>query len=396
MPASFWGPDRLLVRDGGAWRLLSWPDGGELDAGSGTPIPEPGGQRLAVVDEQGRITVGKPGTALLPPETPVREVAWDGADALLAVCGRFALRPPFNPGPTLLPVPETGCTAQRFGDHPADGMSLWRLPLEGGPPERLASADGLEQIGRPVSLGAAGFAFQHYRYPAYGAVSTQRLLRVPRAGGPPVDLEPGRASVSCSAGAAGVWTSPVGPSAATRGRHPPGTPPPRRPRMSPGSARRSCCCTAIMRRPRRSPGTPPCANTAPRPSWSSTAARGTSPRAPRTGRTWWPARWRGFRRTLASEGCQAENRSSVARCKPAPDSLGIGVAPRPDRALPPCGTRGPGSSTRRVGGGRAAPAVGDNSPPWWPARARTSVPPCLGCRCRPRDRCKAGIPPRGA
>ena len=141
MPASFWGPDRLLIQRPDGWRVLAWLDAAPLAAGGGTAVPEPNGRRLAILQD-GRVRVDA-GDPLAAPEE-VREIAWDGPGALLAVCGHFALEPPLNPGPSLLPVPVSGCTAQRFGSYPAEGMELWRLPLSGG---------GGYRSGRPPPTG---------------------------------------------------------------------------------------------------------------------------------------------------------------------------------------------------------------------------------------------------
>ena len=179
-----------MLQDPYGWRVVDWPSWREVARGDGRAFPEPGGDRIAVLDAQRRVRVeGGPGPAPPPAAGPVRTLAWAGAKALLAVTGTHALQSSFNPGPTLLPVPEQGVSAQRFGAYPVEGMALWHVPMR-GEPQRSAVGTGIEDLSRPVSLGADGVAFSLYRYPAFGTPCVQRIRRVRRNGGPPLDLFP--------------------------------------------------------------------------------------------------------------------------------------------------------------------------------------------------------------
>jgi hypothetical protein len=198
MPAAFVDPGRVLLGVGPRWRLVSWPEGRELAAGEGVVAPGPGaGGRLAHVGPGARHVHVEGRVPVAAPPGPVHALGWDGQEALLAVSGGSSVAGPYDPGPTLLPVPATGCTAQAFGSFPQEGMRLWRLPLQGGPPECLLAVDGISRLERPVGLGPQGVAVGWYRYPVYGRSACQRLLRLPREGGGPVDRFPDLPGSTC-------------------------------------------------------------------------------------------------------------------------------------------------------------------------------------------------------
>lgn len=175
----FWDTRTLVLQDAGRWRVVRWPEMTEIKRGQGEVIPEPGGHRLAVHDRKGRIRIvggDVPRELSLPPDVkPLRTVAWNGNDALLVTGGTFALNPPHAQGPSLLPIPAAGCTAQPFGSIPSNGMSLWHLPLDGNAPACLIQLGGIETIGRAVRLADHRVAFQYYRFPVYGRASMQRI-----------------------------------------------------------------------------------------------------------------------------------------------------------------------------------------------------------------------------
>lgn len=175
----FWNAQTVVLQDSDRWQVLRWPTMAVLAHGDGEAIPEPGGHRLAVRDREGQLHIvdGDESRHLrLPADAhPIRAIAWDGGDALMVVAGKTALNPPYAHGPSLLPVPPTGCTAQSFGSIPALGLRLWRFPLAGGKPTVLVQVNGIETIGRPVSLFGGRVAFTFSTTPAYGRSYTQRV-----------------------------------------------------------------------------------------------------------------------------------------------------------------------------------------------------------------------------
>jgi dipeptidyl aminopeptidase/acylaminoacyl peptidase len=179
--ARFWGVERVLVQGDGRWSVRGWPGWAELASGDGEAEPEPDGRRLAVRAHGDAVAVldGDARTDLAPPPDagPLRALAWGSDGGLLLEMGRDPMDPPFGAGPTLLPVPETGCSAQPFGSYPDEGMTLWRLPTDGGSPTRLAVADGASRIARPVGLRGGRATFELWRLPLYGRTYTWRILR---------------------------------------------------------------------------------------------------------------------------------------------------------------------------------------------------------------------------
>lgn len=186
----FWGRDRLLLADEGRWRLLSWPALEELAAGEGRPAPEPGGDRMAVLDPGGAVRILDGPSVHVPAKAGgIVGLGWDGSGGLVAVTGSPAIDPPRVPGPSLLAVPKDGPTGQRAGSYPEEGMALWRLPLDGeGPPVRLAGFSGIERIKDPQPVvGGVVVDCYHYSWGSSPAPG-RRLLRLPSGGGEPEDL----------------------------------------------------------------------------------------------------------------------------------------------------------------------------------------------------------------
>lgn len=62
----FWDAGRLVLQQPGWWEVRSWPDWQLLEAGGGTAVAEPGGDRLAVVAPDGTIRVDGPAALTLP------------------------------------------------------------------------------------------------------------------------------------------------------------------------------------------------------------------------------------------------------------------------------------------------------------------------------------------
>jgi dipeptidyl aminopeptidase/acylaminoacyl peptidase len=116
----FWGAERLVLQQLGRWQVRSWPGWQLLEAGGGTAVGEPGGDRLAVAAPDGAIRVDGPAPLTLPPAAGrLTDLAWGGGGLLVAA--RAAGRPG-RPDPA-------GMSARPMGAPPAERSSLWRLPL---------------------------------------------------------------------------------------------------------------------------------------------------------------------------------------------------------------------------------------------------------------------------
>jgi dipeptidyl aminopeptidase/acylaminoacyl peptidase len=140
----FWDAERLVLQLLGRWQVRSWPDWQLLDAGSGTAVAEPGGDRLAVAAPDGTIRAGGPAPLTLPPAAGrPTDLAWSGGGLLLAA------RPAGGPG---RPDP-AGASARPIGAPPTERSSLWRLPLDGTPPTWLYDAPPGSRIWAVHDLG---------------------------------------------------------------------------------------------------------------------------------------------------------------------------------------------------------------------------------------------------
>jgi dipeptidyl aminopeptidase/acylaminoacyl peptidase len=158
------------------WQVLSWPSGHGLQAGEGLALPEPNGPRIAVLRTDGTIMVQ--GTIVAEADERHRNgVGWAGP-TLVWTRKRPDVRPPFMPGGSLLPVPTTGPTAQRYGSYRDEGMELWQGTPGGGQAKRVACVSGIEVIRHPMALPWGEIAFTRYRYPVYGSPSTERLATI--------------------------------------------------------------------------------------------------------------------------------------------------------------------------------------------------------------------------
>lgn len=174
----FWGSHRVILQGPDGWRVVSWPDLAELARGEGKAAAEPNGDRIVSWRPDGpllrRDCDGERAISFPVEATPIRFVAWGQRNELLAVVGRNALNPPFSQGPSLLPIPSSGATGQRFGTYPTEGMSVWCVPLDDEPRRRF-TADGIEQIDRPFPLADGRVGYQFYRFPTYGGTVVQRI-----------------------------------------------------------------------------------------------------------------------------------------------------------------------------------------------------------------------------
>lgn len=187
----FWGTDRLVISTDDSWQVLAWPSMTEKTRGEGRVAAEPGGDRLAVRDDAGGVHLHRGGPVALPDEVEdvggARSVRWDGDGGLVVVAGQPAIAPPRVAGLPLLPPPESGATAQRWGDYPDEGMSLWRVSPDGHtPPRRLAACGGIERIDDPQPF-RDGLLVDWYRYQVFRRVGAHRVLWVPLDGGEPTD-----------------------------------------------------------------------------------------------------------------------------------------------------------------------------------------------------------------
>jgi dipeptidyl aminopeptidase/acylaminoacyl peptidase len=127
----FWGADRVLLQRPGRWEVHGWPDWRLLDAGGGTAVAEPDGDRLAVLAPDGAVRVAGSGPLALPPTGGAPTgLAWSGGGPVVATrsaAGRG------DAGPA-------GVSARPFDAPPTERSSLWRLPPDGEPPGWLYDA----------------------------------------------------------------------------------------------------------------------------------------------------------------------------------------------------------------------------------------------------------------
>lgn len=188
----FWGDDRIVLSGDDEWRVHDWPSLTEITRGAGRVAPEPGGDRLVVWDtDQVRLHDGDP--VPLPDGIDgvgeVGAIRWDREGRLLLTAGRPAMDPPRLAGLPLLPTPESGSTALRWGSYPDRGMTLWRLSPDGAGARCLAEFNGIEHIDDPQPI-AGGVVLDWYSYQVYRLVGSHRVLWVPPDGDVPVDLFP--------------------------------------------------------------------------------------------------------------------------------------------------------------------------------------------------------------
>jgi dienelactone hydrolase len=185
----FWDAERLVVQQPGRWEVRSWPGWQLLEAGSGTAVAEPGGDRLAVAAPDGTIRVDGPGSLELPPTAGrLTDLAWSGGG--LVVAARAAGRP----GRT----DPAGVSARPFGTPPTERSSLWRLPLDGTPPTWLYDAPPGNRIWGLHDLGGE-ILVEHYPYGEPRRPPTPPRLVVVAGDGQTRDLAPELPGACCDA-----------------------------------------------------------------------------------------------------------------------------------------------------------------------------------------------------
>jgi dipeptidyl aminopeptidase/acylaminoacyl peptidase len=182
----FWGTGRLVLQQPGRWEVRSWPDWQLLEAGGGTAVAEPGGDRLAVVAPDDTIRVDGPTALTLPPGAGrPTGLAWSGGR--LVVAARGSGSGPSDPA---------GVSARPFGAAPTERSSLWRL-LDGTPPTWLYDAPPGTRIWAVHDL-AGGVLVEHYPYGDSQPAAAPRLLVI--AGeGQARDLAPELSGACCDA-----------------------------------------------------------------------------------------------------------------------------------------------------------------------------------------------------
>jgi dipeptidyl aminopeptidase/acylaminoacyl peptidase len=127
----FWDAGRLVVQQPGRWEVRGWPDWQLLDAGDGTAVAEPSGDRLAVAAPDGTIRVDGSAALTLPLAAGrLSDLVWSGGSLVVAA---RAAAPRGRPD-------AAGVSARPLGAPPVERSSLWRLPLDGTPPTRLDEA----------------------------------------------------------------------------------------------------------------------------------------------------------------------------------------------------------------------------------------------------------------
>ncbi len=182
--------NRLLVQAQDEWCIYRWPKPVILAEGRGTVVVVAGNAVGELTSERGFTLGGEPVSVRLPDDEPVREYAYWPERGVLVVAGRSALTPSVQPGPSLLPVPSQGPTAQRFGSYPEQGPSLWVWEAEIGEPRLLLRASGIEEISRPRYLDAERAVYRRFGYAVYGRTAQSRLWLVHVSTGASQDLLP--------------------------------------------------------------------------------------------------------------------------------------------------------------------------------------------------------------
>jgi dienelactone hydrolase len=185
----FWAVERLVLQEPGRWEVRSWPDWRLLEAGGGTAVAEPGGDRLAVVVPDGTIRAGGLGSLTLPPAAgTLTDLAWNGGS--LVVAARATAR---RGGPD-----PAGVSARPFDAPPTERSSVWRLPLDGTPPTWLYDAPPGSRIWALHDLGG-GILVEHYPYGEPRRPPTPPRLVVVAGDGQPRDLAPELPGACCDA-----------------------------------------------------------------------------------------------------------------------------------------------------------------------------------------------------
>jgi dipeptidyl aminopeptidase/acylaminoacyl peptidase len=137
----FWDAGRLVLQQPGWWEVRGWPDWQRLQAGVGTAVAEPAGDRLAVIASDNTIRVDGAAALTLPPAAgSPTGLAWSGGSLVVVARASRSADP-------------AGASARPFGTAPTDRSSLWRLPLDGTAPTWLYDAPPGTRIWAVQDLG---------------------------------------------------------------------------------------------------------------------------------------------------------------------------------------------------------------------------------------------------
>lgn len=171
----FLDDDHLFVQRSTTWSIYAWPKLTEVSRGRGRPL---WAQLDGTVMRDGDVLTidGRRLPLHRPAGDPLTEVVYSPGRDVLVVAGPSALAPGGKaPGPSLLPVPAAGTTAQQFGTYPEDGPSLWTVSLDGRHCRKVGQATGVETIQHPQYLNGSQIVYAWRHPPVYGADSAARL-----------------------------------------------------------------------------------------------------------------------------------------------------------------------------------------------------------------------------
>lgn len=166
----------LLLQYQAEWKVVTWPGSVPLEEGRGRAIIAEG-KVITSVDGQNATLDGRSFGMKLP----IRDYHYAPGRDILVVAGKSALYPGYTPGPSLLPLPPKGSTAQVFQSYPEEGPSLWSISPQKESPHCLFRASGIEEIRRPQYSGPKSIVFEHFHFPVYGHASWSRLRTIDRA-----------------------------------------------------------------------------------------------------------------------------------------------------------------------------------------------------------------------
>ncbi len=171
----FLDDNHLFVQRRTTWSIYAWPTLAEVSHGPGRPL---WAQLDGTVMRDGDALIidGRRFPLRLPGEEPITDVVYRPGRDVLVVAGQSAIPPGGTaPGPSLLPVPAAGITAQPFGTYPADGPSLWTVSLDGRHYRKVGATTGVETIRHPRYLNRSQIVYAWRHTPVYGADSAARL-----------------------------------------------------------------------------------------------------------------------------------------------------------------------------------------------------------------------------
>lgn len=182
-----WGSRGAVVQYADRWELRAWSSVAIVKSGNGTACPEPGGERLAVIDRAGAISVAGEPQALPPGSSQVTHAAW--------TCGGLAIEARRAPADVGQAPPHS---AREFAAPAGDQSTIWRLPLDGAAPVRIADLPPGTRLYSLVTGNGGEVIAETYRPASRDALPERRLLLVPAAG-KPRDLDPELPGATCGA-----------------------------------------------------------------------------------------------------------------------------------------------------------------------------------------------------